>query len=35
MKRPAKLKMGSFLSVGRGSDEPSRMMTIEHKGGKR
>ena len=30
----AKLKMGSFLSVGRGSDEPSRMMTIEHKGGK-
>jgi len=31
----AKLKMGSFLSVGRGSDEPSRMMTIEHKGGKK
>ena len=30
----ASLKMGSFLSVGRGSDEPSRMMTIEYTGGK-
>ena len=29
----AKLKMGSFLSVGRGSDEPSRMMVIEYNGG--
>ena len=29
----AKMKMGSFLSVGRGSDEPSRMMVIEYKGG--
>ena len=28
-----KLKMGSFLSVGRGSDEPSRMMVIEYNGG--
>ena len=28
-----RLKMGSYLSVGRGSDEPSRMMTIEYKGG--
>ena len=25
--------MGSFLSVGHGSDEPSRMMVIEYKGG--
>ena len=25
--------MGSYLSVGKGSDEPSRMMTIEYKGG--
>ena len=29
----AKLGMGSFLSVGHGSDEPSRMMVIEYKGG--
>ena len=28
-----RLKMGSYLSVGKGSDEPSRMMTIEYKGG--
>ena len=28
-----RLKMGSYLSVGRGSDEPSRMMTIEYRGG--
>jgi leucyl aminopeptidase len=27
------MKMGSFLSVGRGSEEPSRMMVIEYKGG--
>ena len=29
----AKLKMGSYLSVAKGSDEPPRMMTIEYKGG--
>jgi len=28
-----RLKMGSYLSVGKGSDEPSRMMTIEYRGG--
>ena len=28
-----RLKMGSYLSVGKGIDEPSRMMTIEYKGG--
>src|SRR6056300_955932 len=29
----ARLKMGSYLSVAKGSDEPPRMMTIEYKGG--
>ena len=29
----AKLKMGSYLSVAKGSDEPPRMMVIEYKGG--
>jgi len=29
----ARLKMGSYLSVSKGSDEPPRMMTIEYKGG--
>ena len=29
----AKLKMGSYLSVSKGSDEPPRMIIIEYKGG--
>ncbi len=31
----AKLKMGSYLSVSKGSDEPPRMIIIEYKGGKK
>ncbi len=30
----AKMGMGSYLSVSKGSDEPPRMMVIEYKGGK-
>ncbi|MBV1879879.1 MAG: leucyl aminopeptidase [Pseudomonadales bacterium] len=33
-KEMAKLGMGSFLSVGHGSAEPSKMIIIHHKGGK-
>jgi Leucyl aminopeptidase len=31
----ARLKMGSYLSVSKGSDEPPRMIIIEYKGGKK
>src|SRR5210317_2230419 len=31
----ARLKMGSYLSVAKGSDEPPRMMTIEYRGGEK
>ena len=31
----ARLKMGSYLSVSKGSDEPPRMIVIEYKGGKK
>jgi leucyl aminopeptidase len=31
----AKMKMGSFLSVARGSEEPARMMVIEYNGGRK
>ena len=33
-KELAKLGMGSYLSVAKGSDEPPRMMIVEYKGGK-
>ncbi|MHB8914527.1 MAG: leucyl aminopeptidase [Thiobacillus sp.] len=31
----AKLGMGSFLSVGKGSDKPSRFIVLQHNGGKK
>jgi leucyl aminopeptidase len=31
----ARLKMGSYLSVSKGSDEPPRMIIIEYNGGKK